>query len=262
MKLCPIVISSCKKYDDLWSPCISLWKRHFPEAVAHSILATDSCEANPELGIPVLCGGSEVWSTNLLNCIKQIRSEHVLLVLDDFFLRSRIAADDIAEALKFAEQSSDILYLSKRGGQIKRGRSCGNYHEIDAASIYAVNLQPAIWRKAILERFLGHKWSPWEFEIEGSRAAASSRLTIWRAIRNPLHYEGLLTHHVVEKGKWLPHEKYLARMRGLRVHPRRLTMPLGPYLFYLLREKTNAGGQILFRSKWHAIRRAITGSSV
>ncbi len=262
MKFCPVVISSCKKYDDLWGPCVSLWERHFPEAIAHCFLATDSCEAGVEPSIPVLCGGGGAWSSNLLNCVRQIESDHVLLVLDDFFLRSRVAADEVAKALRFAERNSDVLYLSKRGGQVRRGSARGNYHEIDPASPYVINLQPAIWKRGLLESLLSHEWSPWQFEIEGSRVASTSRLAIWRADQNPLRYEGLLTHHVIEKGKWIPHEKYLARMRGLSVHPRRPTMPLGSYLFYLLREKTNAGGQVLFRAKWHAIRRAITGSSV
>jgi hypothetical protein len=70
-------------------------------------------------------------------------------------------------------------------------------------------MQAAIWDRRGLAGLLKNGESIWDFEHNVNlRAAAQSHgfYSVWRPV---LPYEGLFAHHVVEKNRWLPHEKWI-----------------------------------------------------
>ncbi len=214
------------------------------------------------MDVPVLTGGEGSWSESLRNCIRQIETDQILLVLEDFFLRSKIDPAKIISAIKFARENADVLYLSTRGRHKTENILDQNYKKLRTDAPYAISLQPAIWNRKCLLSLLENNWSPWQFEIKGSRVASELDLSIWKVIKNPLNYEGWITHHVVEKGEWIPHEWWLARRRGLPVDRRRPRMSPGTYIKYIAREKANYLGNAIFGTAWTSVRRSITKSAI
>ncbi|MEO7796368.1 MAG: hypothetical protein ABIY47_01440, partial [Opitutaceae bacterium] len=91
----------------------------------------------------------------------------------------------------------------------------------------------AIWHRASLQSLLRRGESIWEFEQNGNARAdhhATGFYATWKAV---VPYQGILSHHVVEKGLWLPHEKWIFQHQNIGCDfSRRQTLRFPQVLFY------------------------------
>jgi hypothetical protein len=156
-------------------------------------------------------------------------------MLDDFFLRKEVSNSAIRHCLEFALLSKALTIklvpnpspTEKLPGEKVIGCCAADLH-------YRVSTQAAIWNRKQLLALLRPGESIWEFEHNvGTRLPIDSGVySVWRPI---LPYEGLLSHHVVEKGRWLLHEKWIFSTQKIGCDfSRRKTLPLGRLFFYHL----------------------------
>jgi hypothetical protein len=155
-------------------------------------------------------------------------------MLDDFFLRSRVSTGTVLECLDFARANAATqLRLIPRPGPTDRLPGKTNIGTCAPGSPYRLSTQAAIWDKRQLRSLLREGESIWEFEINGNRRAKADPAGYYCVRRAVLPYEGWFAHHVVEKGKWLSHEKWIFGRQGVGCEfRRRSTLPLGQTLFY------------------------------
>ena len=85
---CAVLVCSCDKYEDTWIPFFTLMKKYWSDCPYQIYLNTETKQYKDKLGMGVITLNSRPkysWSKRLKNCLRQIDSQFVILILDDFF---------------------------------------------------------------------------------------------------------------------------------------------------------------------------------
>jgi len=213
---CSLLVLSCDAYSDLWAPFFNLLKRHWPDCPFPIYLGCGTKNFFfPEIRVLKSLGEAD-WSKCVYDYLAQIPTAYVLIVLDDFFLRDRVENSLIDYALKFAIQTS--------ANQVRLVPLPGPTHRIPGEERigmcapglrYRVSAQATIWRSQALLELLRPGESAWQFEVNASLRSEAQEHGHYAAWRPMLPYIGLFAHHVVEKGCWLPHEKWIFKRQTI-----------------------------------------------
>ncbi len=257
-QLCAILVLSCDAYADTWAGFFKLLERYWPDCPFNVYLGTDSLRPSipgcrvlntKQQGLP--------WTSCAAEYLKQIPNAFVLTLLDDFYFRSRIDTNKVRQLIQTAHEKA---YQQLRMVAIPGPASTNVASPVGPLSgEYRVSTQCALWDRKHLISILQTPLSIWEFEKNASNSAAGNYVGVYRDV---ILYRGLLTHHVIEKGCWIPHEVLRLRwLEGIRVEKRRPLLPLKYYSFYMmatltsrLLRRTSAGKQIKDRIKQLALR--------
>lgn len=204
---------SCDKYSDLWSPHFKLLEKFWPDCPFPRHLGFNELNVKIEGVSAIKIGPDKGWSDNLLAMLEIIEGNYILLLLDDFFMRSRIDTDRVMGLVEFAKKNEvDCLRLVPRPcPQTKLGETELKIAEILPGEPYRISTQGALWRKRALQAILRTGESIWEFEIRGTVRAESENLKIYGTYEHVLTYR----HHVIQRGKWFPWERF--RHRGAEI---------------------------------------------
>lgn len=240
---CAILVSSCDSYSDLWVPFFHFFNEFWSDCPLPVYLGSESLSyTGPGCGDVKsvhACGGMLDWSSCAIAYLRQIKEPYVLLMLDDFFLRENVRMAAVEYCLQYARKTNaKQLRLAPLPGPRS---ACDEQYLIgplDYGVRYRVSTQPAIWDREHLLTMLIPGESIWQFEHAGSGRAAGID-GYFATIRDVVPYRGLLTHHAVEKGRWLPHELLRLRLHRVEVNPRRGVMDLRSYCLYMLASLTN-----------------------
>jgi hypothetical protein len=209
---CALLVSSCDGYGDLWRPFFTLLGRHWRDCPFPVYLGAGEITSR----IPgVICLGStggKDWSRCMLQHLSQIPHSWVLVVLDDFFLRRAVDTRRILHAFEFVrERQGMAIRLVPRPPPTRILPDRPEYGVCSAEADYRINAQATLWNKRELEALLSPGEGIWEFEHRATERARARAAPVYCVRRAALPYEGLLTHHVIEKGRWFPHEKWRFR---------------------------------------------------
>jgi hypothetical protein len=213
-----IVIVSCWKYRDTWEPLSETFKRYWADCEYKKFLITDKCD--PKLSTCfnyIEVAGDYDWSTQLAVAITKINDDNILLLLDDFFLRTKVNSRKLFEIYnEFVGDNLDYLRIIKRPRpdiKIKNriyGKSYLNHS-------YAVNTQPALWKKNVLSKILCNGESIWEFERNARLRFQQLGYTAHATNHNYLPTVGLFAPHVIIRGEWILTEYYLFKYKKILV---------------------------------------------
>lgn len=252
---CALLVLSCDPYADLWPPFFALLQRHWSDCPFPVFLGAGS-SSQPPLGISVLSsGGGRDWSKCTSDYLRAIKLPYVLLMLDDFFLRRPVSTAKILQCLDFARAHHAIqLRLIPRPGPTDPMSGETNIGSCATGSPYRLSTQAAIWDRLKLLELLRPGESIWEFEHQGNDRAGHYPEGFFSVKKSVLPYDGFWAHHVIEKGKWIPHEKWIfARSRIGCDFSRRGTLPWSQMVVYHLAQLTIRGLGLL---PWRAAIRA------
>jgi hypothetical protein len=231
---CALLVMSCDAYADLWKPFFTLLHRHWPDCPFPVYLGTGQLACDDPGVIVLRSDGGRDWSRCALDYLGQISQAHVLVMLDDFFLRESVCTSDVFHCLDFARQHAAVLVRliprPKPTDCLPNEKLIG---ESKAGSPYRLSTQAAIWNREALRALLRTNESIWDFENGGNARADSIPTGFFSVWRGVLSYEGRFAHHVIEKGKWLPSEKWIFRRQNIGCDfSRRETLSFQPTLFY------------------------------
>jgi len=202
-------VMSCDAYEDLWRPFFTLFQRHWPDCPFTPYLGIEAKKwFHADLVVLRSNAGGRNWSGRLIEYLNQLQCDYVLLMLDDFFLRRSVSTICVNHCLDFARhKDAASVRLIRRPGPTHRLAGEEIIGECAAGLPYRLCTQAAIWNRHKLLAVLRPGESIWEFEHNGNGRIASEPhgfFSVWRPV---LPYEGFFAHHVIEKGKWFPHEK-------------------------------------------------------
>lgn len=231
---CALLVVSCDAYADLWAPFFALLRRHWPDQPFPAYLGAGELEAG-EPGVTTLSSlRGRDWSGCVRDYLDRIPHPYVLMMLDDFFLRGPVPTALVVRCLEFARRQAAVqVRLLPRPGPTDRVAGEALVGECQPGLPYRLSTQAAIWDRAKLRDLLRPGETIWEFEHEGNRRAAAQAHGFYATRTAVLPYAGLLAHHVVEKGRWLPHERWIfARQRIGCDFSRRGTLPWRQVLLY------------------------------
>lgn len=111
----------------------------------------------------------ERWSLRLKKCLKKMPEELILIILDDFFLTSKVDNVEFEKCVERMKNNKNIacFYFDPTPGE---NYSCEyeRFERKGKKSPYRFNLQIGLWRKEYLLHYLRNHEDPWHFESWGS----------------------------------------------------------------------------------------------
>ncbi len=215
-----IIVCSCDRYDDLWYPYFEIFKNQWKNCKYPIVLNTESKTYAHE-GLKIKClnlykeGEQVPWSDRMIETLKHIDTEYVLITLDDHFLISPV------DNAKF-EEAFDIIKKHKRISALsfiafvpadKKTKWHGNFGLWKMNEFFRINLDTAIWRKKALERNLRKGEDAWEFETKGTERALWDFTEYYRYKQNAEPILDISFHlrrgYGLIRGKWCWHNPEL-----------------------------------------------------
>jgi len=165
---CAIVVCSCDNYADTWNPFFTLLKKYWVDCPYNIFLNTETLQySHPDFDIKVInfdvSGAS--WTARLANTIKQVQSEQVLLMLDDFFLYDVVDTKKVAQCVEWIEANGNIATFTI--GSVSTFGLKSEYKgflRTPSDDRLVVRCIAGVWNKSKLLWYLSHDESAWEWE--------------------------------------------------------------------------------------------------
>ncbi len=210
MSSCTIIVNSCDNYEDLWFPFFSLFKIQWPKCQYPILLNSESKRYAYE-GLDIISAtgipsqGEMPWSMRLKKVLEEVKTEYVLLFLDDFFLEEPVNEGIITKCLNYMDENENIAvfyFTPPARGTFREDTKYYGFTAMEAKTPYRLNCQVGLWRKSYLVSYLREHEDPWHFETLGSIRSRRYRqefYTISDGISLPFKYE---YGKAVYRGKW------------------------------------------------------------
>lgn len=153
-----ILVLSCDKYEPCWTPFFKLldkyWESH---PSVHLVTESKKCEYCKTINI-----NSDIWSERFLGALREIESDYVLVMLDDFFIRDYVNVDRIDNI----EFTSDIICYNFELEYREPALRLNEWDIQKNNQVYLTSTQPSLWDRKKLITLIGDNMSPWEFELQ------------------------------------------------------------------------------------------------
>lgn len=201
-----VLMVTCHRFKQTWDPFFKLFKKYWPDCPYKLIMVTD---VGSYPGIEVIQMGSDVsWCSNLLNALKQISADRLIIFQDDFLLTAPADTDSVRRLVKYSmDNEIDYLRMCPCPGPTSKWKD-------DFLGVISINeptrvsLQLSIWNPTLITNLMRENESAWDLEREGaarSRSCKSPFLSLWRqsddAPGGPiLYFITAVTRGVWEKG--------------------------------------------------------------
>lgn len=210
---CSIIVSSCDAYSDLWTPFFNSFFKYWGDCPYPIYLLTEEKDCTVENVKTIKAGKSTNWSDRLIIATQELKSERVLLILEDFFLRSKVNSSSVSDLLDLSlKENIPMLRLIPRPSPDSNNKVYKGLGIINPGSKFRVSTQSAIWNSDVLLDLLEPDESIWEFEHKGSIRSEKYK-NFYSVFKPVLTYR----HHVVERGKWFPWEALYFYLKGIGV---------------------------------------------
>ena len=191
------IVGTCDSYLDLIPGFSILYERYFEPNIETLIVSETE-----NLDIPkykFITPGKKQWGERIINALSETKTEYVFFVLDDYYLCQLLTNEYIEYLLKFMDNRNvNKIMLSPVPDFAKYEylESINTMHKMSPTSPWLTSVQPAIWRKSELLKFLKPEYTPWNFEVEGSKEAKNNIENYFVAkLDNPIYF------NMVRKGK-------------------------------------------------------------
>ena len=164
-----IVVNSCDAYEDLWTPFFVLLKKYWNPTECQILLNTESRTFSfPGLNIECVHTGKNVaYGKRMLNMLARVKTKYILLLLDDFFLRSKVEQSRIEQILEWMEADRNIVCFNCDPNVCYADWEVNKYpgfRRMPPGNSYVLSLQAAIWRTDRLKKYWRPDVNPWEWE--------------------------------------------------------------------------------------------------
>lgn len=179
-----IIVNTCDSYDDCWEPFFKLFTVFWPEYKGKIYLNTEYKDYSyPGLDIIAtkVCerrewqrGKRMPWSLCLKDALKQVDTDFVLYMQEDYLLKQPVKNDIVEDMVSFMEEHDDVkcLHMMNWRGYATEPSPYPHYQKIPDNHPYRMSCQAALWRKDELLAILADDESGWDTEHFASRRSA------------------------------------------------------------------------------------------
>ena len=190
-RLCAIVINSCDKYSDVWPIYCQLFEKFWPDCPYELIINTESKAFSYEgLNVKTMQlfapGANVPWGKRLIETLKRIDAEYVLLTLEDYMFSGPVDRARFGQCLAWLESDNKVAAFRLPGIYYVTGKPwpplfndleysekyTGFWRYKKTYKKYKTDCSPTIWRKKTLLKYLRPHESIWDWEQLGSRRCA------------------------------------------------------------------------------------------
>lgn len=197
--LCTVLAPSCDAYSDLWRPFFTQFFRHWPDCPFPVCLGSNQQTYDDPRVTTIAAEHGNNWTNRVRDQLRKIDTPYVLMILEDFFLRSRVPTAEVLSCLTFIhETGGHMVRLVPRPTPDVPVPGQPAFGHILPGSPYRLSTQAAIWRRETLIAMMRDNESIWQFELAGSPRSAAMPEGFYAVWKSVMTYG----HHVVERGKW------------------------------------------------------------
>ena len=167
-----IVINTCDLYSDVLELFFAAFKEFWPNC-PYSIVINSETNNYQQYDFASTHLYSlrkhNSWGERLLQTLKAINSEYVLMLYDDFILESMVNTNKIKSLIDLLENNerASVVYLIHTSLPSISSEFDGLDIVCDNIE-YRLNSSPAIWRRNKLIEYTGEFDNPWAWEVFGS----------------------------------------------------------------------------------------------
>lgn len=143
------------------------------------------CESTPEFKLPsnfkphpIDLDGKKwpmkQWSDGLLKYLHSIKEQHVIIMLDDYWLTRTVDVRGIDTLFEYMRGKSNLLRIDLTTDRlyahgVTRYGVYGHYDFVEAPnSQYQMSLMPGMWNKKLFMDIVKTGWTPWDVELNGT----------------------------------------------------------------------------------------------
>jgi hypothetical protein len=208
---CALVILSCDAYRDLWEPCLTLYRRYWPDCPYPMFLVSETMPVEDARVRALAVGAGRSWSEVVRDALSSLPHRDVLLMLDDFLLTGPVSSLAI-EARRRSHRALGGAYLrlAPLPGPSARVAADPTIGEHERGAPYRASLQAAFWDRRTLLDLLRPDESPWDFERDGSRRSSAVPAPFYATWSPTLRYV-----NAVVRGRWAPAGRRVCRREAL-----------------------------------------------
>lgn len=168
-----LLIGTCDSYSILWDNFVTLTNKYW-KYECDKIFVTEKKDTNYE-NYSYIQAGNLAWSDRMIYALNSINTEYVFFVLEDYYFTELLSKEEIDLHINFMksvnankvmlEYNCPHLTLINYDLDLSGRKIC----KLAPNSNYLTSLQPSIWKTSHLKSCMKNNWSPWEFEVEGSK---------------------------------------------------------------------------------------------
>lgn len=194
IKDCSVLILSCDSYSDLWLPFFTLlnkyWKRPYKTYLS---CETKQCEYCNTINVNDNC-----WTKRIRETLKQINTEYVIIMCEDFFMRKPVDQKRIETAINRFDDNTATFNFEK---DYSTDNGSNDFRLRDNKEQFTKSCQTGVWDRLKLIELLNKDLNPWEWE-------ESPNTTNYKCFINTgdlIFDYGFYNHNWfgVVKGKWI-----------------------------------------------------------
>ena len=211
MDNCTMLLSSYDGGEDLWEGFFTSVKHQWKDFHMPVVLNTESKSYTHE-GFDIKTfqfykpGQKVPWGKRLIRTLKAIKTDYILLILDDFWLEDAVDTEFLEKCLQWMKENPDVAVLSFKpvagfGPNIRDNRF-ERFEKRPQKARYRFNCQVAIWRRKKLIKYLRPQESPWDWEMAGSIRSSRYKESFYTLIKGEKEVVPYDMGWVVFRGKW------------------------------------------------------------
>ena len=169
-----IVINTCDKYYCALEPFFILWKKYCKDLDCNIYLNMEKkVYQDNELDIININHSSSIsWSGRLKDTLKNINTEYVLSLHEDYFMNGYVNINKLQEYIEYLDNNINVASLSlvHFNEQMDESRVQSTLSDFEKRSPYSLyQLQTSgLWRKNIFYNYIRESESPWQLESYGN----------------------------------------------------------------------------------------------
>ena len=232
-KNCSVIVNTCDKYEDAWFPFFELVKKYWKGCQYIFYLNTESKQYTHDgLNVTVInenrasCYNAS-WGVRMKNCLKQIESKYVILLLEDFFLQDNVDQAELDSCIQMMENDENIkaIYFKQIDGYSTVYPKDQQYFIMSGKKRYILNLQAGLWRTEDLYALIDDNDTPWSFEEEGASRVSEKDVFLCSTRGTHTDMSNCAFPYLTDRrtgfgiwaGKWLWNNNKLFKKNGIEI---------------------------------------------
>lgn len=173
---CAVLVLSCDKNISLLNILFDFLNKEWGDCPFQMYVGLEKLDVRFD-GVKTLTSNSAGWGGRLLGYIEDIKTDYVMLILDDFLPEKIVETNIIMQYLNLMKQNKNIATISFADIYDNNNtfdESVGLCRRPKNAN-YLLNLQVGIWDVEVLKHLVKERESPWQTELFGSIRARQVR---------------------------------------------------------------------------------------
>ena len=201
-----VVVTSCDHFSECWEPFIKSIDKHWGDCPWDINIISNYQSIKSEKVKFINVGEDKGWASNLKVALKQIDSNYIIYLHEDYFLNGKVNSEIINEHIIYCA-NNNVDYLRLFGPFFDQFSITGtNYSLSPKSKSYRLCLRNSIWKKESFEKLLIDGSSAWEFEWYIEKYISNNNLSIKSYVLQSQYYPSQaipsLEHTAVHKGMW------------------------------------------------------------